>query len=210
MQIIESHETTYNGVCFKILGVEFGRRNKMLEKDIEKILITREEIDTRCKELGKELTETYKDKNPLVVGVLKGAVPFMADIVREMDCYLEIDFMDVSSYGNATVSSGEVKIVKDLDTNVEGRDMLIVEDIIDSGRTLAYLVDLFKYRKAKSVRIVTLLDKPEGRVVDIEADYIGFDVPNEFVVGYGLDYIQQYRNLPYVGVLKPSVYETKD
>jgi hypoxanthine phosphoribosyltransferase/bifunctional protein TilS/HprT len=127
-----------------------------------------------------------------------------------MDCYLELDFMDVSSYGNATVSSGEVKIIKDLDTNVEGRDMLIVEDIIDSGRTLAYLVDLFKYRKAKSVRIVTLLDKPEGRVVDIEADYIGFDVPNEFVVGYGLDYAEQYRNLPYVGVLKPSVYETKE
>lgn len=132
----------------------------------------------------------------------------MADIVREMDCYLELDFMDVSSYGNALVSSGEVKIVKDLDTNVEGRDMLIVEDIIDSGRTLAYLVDLFKYRKAKSVKIVTLLDKPEGRVVDIEADYIGFDVPNEFVVGYGLDYTEQYRNLPYVGVLKPSVYQS--
>ncbi|HPI99311.1 hypoxanthine-guanine phosphoribosyltransferase [Enterococcus sp. DIV2402] len=182
----------------------------MLEKDIEKILITREEIQSRCEELGKELTAEYADKNPLVVGVLKGAVPFMADIVREMDCYLELDFMDVSSYGNATVSSGEVKIIKDLDTNVEGRDMLIVEDIIDSGRTLAYLVDLFKYRKAKSVRIVTLLDKPEGRVVDIEADYIGFDVPNEFVVGYGLDYAEQYRNLPYVGVLKPSVYETKE
>ncbi|EOT25983.1 hypoxanthine phosphoribosyltransferase [Enterococcus saccharolyticus] len=182
----------------------------MLEKDIEKILITREEIQKRCEELGKELTDEYADKNPLVVGVLKGAVPFMADIVREMDCYLELDFMDVSSYGNATVSSGEVKIIKDLDTNVEGRDMLIVEDIIDSGRTLAYLVDLFKYRKAKSVRIVTLLDKPEGRVVDIEADYIGFDVPNEFVVGYGLDYAEQYRNLPYVGVLKPSVYETKE
>lgn len=182
----------------------------MLEKDIEKILITREEIQKRCEELGKELTDEYADKNPLVVGVLKGAVPFMADIVREMDCYLELDFMDVSSYGNATVSSGEVKIIKDLDTNVEGRDMLIVEDIIDSGRTLAYLVDLFKYRKAKSVRIVTLLDKPEGRVVDIEADYIGFDVPNEFVVGYGLDYAEQYRNLPYIGVLKPSVYETKE
>ncbi len=182
----------------------------MLEKDIEKILITREEIQKRCSELGKELTEAYTDKNPLVVGVLKGAVPFMADIVREMDCYLEMDFMDVSSYGNAMVSSGEVKIVKDLDTNVEGRDMLIVEDIIDSGRTLAYLVDLFKYRKAKSVRIVTLLDKPEGRVVEIEADYIGFDVPNEFVVGYGLDYIEQYRNLPYVGVLKPSVYQSND
>ena len=177
----------------------------MLDKDIEKILITREEIQNRCSELGKELTEIYKDKNPLVVGVLKGAVPFMADIVREMDCHLELDFMDVSSYGNATISSGEVKILKDLDTNVEGRDMLIVEDIIDSGRTLAYLVDLFKYRKAKSVKIVTLLDKPEGRVVKIDADYIGFDVPNEFVVGYGLDYAEQYRNLPYVGVLKPSV-----
>jgi hypoxanthine phosphoribosyltransferase len=180
----------------------------MLDKDIEKILITREEIQNRCSELGQELTEIYKDKNPLVVGVLKGAVPFMADIVREMDCHLELDFMDVSSYGNATVSSGEVKILKDLDTNVEGRDMLIVEDIIDSGRTLAYLVDLFKYRKAKSVKIVTLLDKPEGRVVKIDADYIGFDVPNEFVVGYGLDYAEQYRNLPYVGVLKPSVYQS--
>lgn len=116
--------------------------------------------------------------------------------------------MDVSSYGNATVSSGEVKILKDLDTNVEGRDLLIIEDIIDSGRTLSYLVDLFKYRKANSVKIATLLDKPEGRVVKIDADYIGFDVPNEFVVGYGLDYAEQYRNLPYVGVLKPRVYQS--
>lgn len=180
----------------------------MLEKDIEKVLISREEISKRCQELGATLTADYADKNPLVVGVLKGAVPFMADIIREIDAFLEIDFMDVSSYGNATVSSGEVKIVKDLDTNVEGRDLLLVEDIIDSGRTLAYLVDLFKYRKAKSVKIVTLLDKPEGRVVDIQADYVGFDVPNEFVVGYGLDYAEAYRNLPYVGVLKPEVYET--
>ena len=182
----------------------------MLEKDIEKVLVTREEINARCEELGKQLTEEYKDKNPLVIGVLKGSIHFMADVCREMDCYLELDFMDVSSYGNATVSSGEVRILKDLDTNVEGRNLLIVEDIIDSGRTLAYLVDLFKYRKAKSVKIVTLLDKPEGRVVDIEADYIGFDVPNEFVVGYGLDYAEQYRNLPYVGVLKPAVYQTAE
>lgn len=180
----------------------------MLEKDIERILISQEEIQVRCKELGKELTEIYQNTNPLVVGVLKGAVPFMADIVRSIDTYLELDFMDASSYGNATVSSGEVKIVKDLDTNVEGRDLLIVEDIIDSGRTLAYLVDLFKYRKAKSVKIVTLLDKPEGRVVNIEADYVGFNVPNEFVVGYGLDYAEAYRNLPYIGVLKPSVYQS--
>ncbi|BAK95777.1 hypoxanthine phosphoribosyltransferase [Tetragenococcus halophilus] len=181
----------------------------MLEKDIETILITQEEIHNRCEELGKELTAAYKNTQPLVVGVLKGAIPFMADIVRQMDTYIELDFMDVSSYGNATVSSGEVKIVKDLDTNVKGRDMLIVEDIIDSGRTLRYLVDLFKYRQANSVAIVTLLDKPKGRVVDIEADYIGFDVPDEFVVGYGLDFAEQYRNLPYVGVLKPSIYETK-
>ena len=180
----------------------------MLEKDIERILISQEEIQVRCKELGKELTEIYQNTNPLVVGVLKGAVPFMADVVRSIDTYLELDFMDVSSYGNATVSSGEVKIVKDLDTNVEGRDLLIVEDIIDSGRTLAYLVDLFKYRKAKSVKIVTLLDKPEGRVVNIEADYVGFNVPNEFVVGYGLDYAEAYRNLPYIGVLKPTVYQS--
>lgn len=180
----------------------------MLEKDIERVLISKEEIVARCEALGQELTTAYQDKNPLVVGVLKGSIHFMADIVREMDCYLELDFMDVSSYGNATVSSGEVKILKDLDTNVEGRDLLIVEDIIDSGRTLAYLVDLFKYRKANSVKIVTLLDKPEGRVVDIEADYVGFDVPNEFVVGYGLDYAEQYRNLPYVGVLKPAVYQS--
>ncbi|WP_159722319.1 hypoxanthine phosphoribosyltransferase [Enterococcus sp. CSURQ0835] len=180
----------------------------MLEKDIEKVLITREEIQKRSAELGAELTKEYADKNPLVVGILKGAIPFMADIVREIDTYLELDFMDVSSYGNQMVSSGEVKILKDLDTNVEGRDLLIVEDIIDSGRTLGYLVDLFKYRKANSVKIVTLLDKPEGRVVDITADYVGFNVPNEFVVGYGLDYAEAYRNLPYVGVLKPEVYQS--
>lgn len=182
----------------------------MLMNDIEKVLITKEQIAARCEELGKELQEKFAGKNPLVVGVLKGAVPFMADIIRAMDSHVEIDFMDVSSYGNALVSSGEVKIVKDLDTNVEGRDMLIVEDIIDSGRTLAYLVDLFKYRKANSITIVTLLDKPEGRAGDIEADYVGFDVPNEFVVGYGLDYCERYRNLPYVGVLKPEIYQTNE
>ena len=136
----------------------------MIEKDIEKVLISKEEILAKSAELGKQLTEEYQGKNPLVVGILKGAVPFMADLTREINTYLELDFMDVSSYGNATVSSGEVKIVKDLDTNVEGRHILIVEDIIDSGRTLAYLVDLFRYRKAASVKIVTLLDKPEGRL----------------------------------------------
>jgi hypoxanthine phosphoribosyltransferase len=142
----------------------------------------------------------------LAIGVLKGAMPFMGDLMKRIDCYVEMDFMDVSSYGNATVSSGEVKIVKDLNTSVEGRDLLIIEDIIDSGLTLSYLVDLFKYRKANSIKIVTLLDKPSGRKVDLKADYIGFEVPDAFVVGYGLDYAEKYRNLPYIGILKPSVY----
>lgn len=182
----------------------------MLEKDIEKSLYSREEIDIKTKELGQQITKDYADKNPLVIGILKGAIPFMADLIREMDMQLEMDFMDVSSYGEALVSSGEVKIIKDLDTNVAGRDLLIVEDIIDSGQTLKYLVELFKYRQAKSVKIVTLLDKPEGRVVDIYPDYSGFNVPNEFVVGFGLDYKENYRNLPFVGVLKPEIYETNN
>lgn len=130
----------------------------------------------------------------------------MADLLKHIDTYLEMDFMDVSSYGNATVSSGEVKILKDLNTSVEGRDILIIEDIIDSGLTLSYLVDLFRYRKANSIKIVTLLDKPSGRKANIQADYTGFIVPDEFVVGYGLDYCEKYRNLPYIGVLKPEVY----
>lgn len=132
----------------------------------------------------------------------------MADLIKHIDTYLEMDFMDVSSYGKSTVSSGEVKIIKDLDTSVEGRDILIIEDIIDSGLTLSYLVELFRYRKAKSIKIVTLLDKPSGRKADIKADFVGFKVPDAFVVGYGLDYAERYRNLPYIGVLKPAVYES--
>ncbi|GED20987.1 hypoxanthine phosphoribosyltransferase [Kurthia gibsonii] len=178
----------------------------MLQKDIEEVLISEEQLQEKMKELGAQLTADYQDKFPLLVGVLKGAMPFMADLMKRIDAYVEIDFMDVTSYGNATVSSGEVKIVKDLNTSVEGRDIIIIEDIIDSGLTLSYLVDLFKYRKAKSIKIVTLLDKPSGRKVKLEADYIGFDVPDAFVVGYGLDYAEKYRNLPYIGVLKKSVY----
>ncbi|MBQ0140079.1 MAG: hypoxanthine phosphoribosyltransferase [Kurthia sp.] len=178
----------------------------MLQKDIEEVLISEEQLQETIKGLGKQLTADYQDKFPLLVGVLKGAMPFMADLMKHIDAYLEIDFMDVTSYGNATVSSGEVKIVKDLNTSVEGRDILIVEDIIDSGLTLSYLVDLFKYRKAKSIKIITLLDKPTGRKVDLKSDYVGFEVPDAFVVGYGLDYAERYRNLPYIGVLKKSVY----
>ena len=181
----------------------------MLEKDILKVLVTQEEIAEAVARLGKTLTEDYKDKEVVVVGILRGAAIFMADIIRAMDCYLTIDFMDVSSYGEALQSSGEVKIVKDLDTRVEGKDILIVEDIIDTGQTLKYLVDLLHYRKANSVKVCTLLDKKERRVNNMEADYVGLDIPNEFVVGYGLDYKQEYRNLPYIGVLSPTVYESK-
>ncbi|MYL35967.1 hypoxanthine phosphoribosyltransferase [Pontibacillus yanchengensis] len=177
-----------------------------MHTDIEKVLISEEEIQSKISELASQLTEEYEGRFPLVVGVLKGAMPFMSDLLKRVETYLEMDFMDVSSYHGTTQSSGEVKIVKDLDTQVEGRDLLIIEDIIDSGLTLSYLVDLFKYRKARSIKIVTLLDKPSGRKGDVKADLAGFEVPDEFVVGYGLDYQERYRNLPYIGVLKPSVY----
>ena len=160
----------------------------MLQKDIKEVLISEEQLQEKARELGDTLTRDYEGKYPLAIGVLKGAMPFMGDLMKRFDGYVEMDFMDVSSYGNATVSSGEVKIVKDLNASVEGRDLLIIEDIIDSGLTLSYLVDLFKYRKANSIKIVTLLDKPTGRKVDLKADYIGFEVPDAFLVGYGVDY----------------------
>ena len=177
-----------------------------MHKDIEKVLITEQEIADKCVEIGKQLSQEYEGKFPLLIGVLKGATLFMADLARHMDVHVEIDFMDVSSYGSGTRSSGEVKILKDLDAKVEGRDLIIIEDIIDSGLTLSYLVDLFKYRKAKSIKIVTLLDKPAGRTANIKADVIGFEVPDAFVVGYGLDYNEKYRNLPHIGILKSEVY----
>lgn len=178
-----------------------------MKNDIKEILLSKEEIEAKVKELGRVLTNEYKDKNPLVICVLKGAAPFMMDLVREMDIALEMDFMDVSSYGNSTISSGEVKILKDLNTTVAGRDVLLVEDIIDSGLTLNYLANLFHHRQARSVKIVTLLDKPERRKVDIKPDLTGFVIPDEFVVGYGLDFAEKYRNLSYIGVLKPEVYQ---
>lgn len=177
-----------------------------MKNDIEKVLISEATLQEKIKELAAEIEKDYHDKFPLVVGILKGAMPFMSDLLKRIDAHLEMDFMDVSSYGNSTVSSGEVKIIKDLNTSVVGRDILIIEDIIDSGLTLNYLAELFLYRKAKSVRIVTLLDKPTGRKADIQSDYTGFTVPDAFVVGYGLDYAERYRNLPYIGVLKPEIY----
>ncbi|WP_018924745.1 hypoxanthine phosphoribosyltransferase [Salsuginibacillus kocurii] len=178
-----------------------------MHDEIESILISEEEILNKTKELGASITQEYEGRFPLVIGVLKGAMPFMADLTRRIETHVELDFMDVSSYGAGTVSSGEVKIVKDLDTSVQDRDILIVEDIIDSGLTLSYLVSLFHHRQANSVKIVTLLDKPEGRSVDLVPDTVGFTVPDEFVVGYGLDYAERYRNLPYIGILKPEIYK---
>lgn len=179
----------------------------MLHPDIKEVLYSEEDISEVTADLGEILTKEYEGKYPLVIGVLKGAVMFMTDLSRKMDCDLELDFMDVSSYGSGIESTGDVKILKDLDTSIEGRHVLIVEDIIDTGRTLSHLIELFRYRKAKSIKIVTLLDKKERRVVDLKADWVGINVPNEFVVGYGLDFDEKYRNLPYIGVLKEEIYK---
>lgn len=177
-----------------------------MEQGIREVLISEEEIAEKVAELSVELSEEYEDKNPILVGVLKGALPFMGDLIKSLDIFLEYDMMDVSSYGTGLVSSGEVKILKDLDSSLDGRHVIIVEDIIDTGRTLKYLKEMFYHRNAASVKIVTMLDKPSGRVVDLEADWTCFEIPDEFVVGYGLDYRENYRNLPYVGVLKKEIY----
>jgi hypoxanthine phosphoribosyltransferase len=178
-----------------------------LQNDIKEILITAEQIKEKVEQLGVQLSKEYAGRNPLVICVLKGAFIFMSDLVKEITVPMELDFMAVSSYGTSTRSSGEVKIIKDLDTSVEGREILIVEDIIDSGLTLSYLIDVLERRKVKSVKIVTLFDKPARRTVDLQADWSGFLIPDEFIVGYGLDYGEKYRNLPYIGVLKPEIYE---
>ena len=178
----------------------------MLDKDIKKILVSEEEIFEKSKELGQIIAKEYADKKPLLVGILKGSIPFMAELIKHIDAHIETVYMVVSSYHGGTESSGTVKIVKDLDNSVAGRHIIFVEDIIDTGRTLKELKELFALRQAASIKIATLLDKPEGRVVEIEPDYTCFTIPNEFVVGFGLDYDENYRNLPYVGVLKEEVY----
>ena len=178
----------------------------MLENDIKKILVSYDEITEAAKKLGAQLTKDYAGKNPILVGILKGSIPFMAELVKHIDTHIEMDFMMVSSYHGGTASSGVINIKQDVTQDIKGRHVLFVEDIIDTGQTLKNLRDMFKEREAASVKIATLLDKPEGRVVEIEADYTCFTIPNEFVVGYGLDYKENYRNLPYVGVLKEEVY----
>ena len=177
-----------------------------MKQDILKVLISEQELKAKVEELGQRISEDYRDKNLLMISILKGSVVFMADLMRAIDIHARIDFMSVSSYGAGTKTSGIVKIVKDLDIPLAGLDILIVEDILDSGLTLSYISELLQSRNPKSIRICTLLDKPERRKAEVHADYYGFRVPDEFVVGYGLDYDEKYRNLPYVGVLKPEVY----
>ena len=179
--------------------------NTMLN-DIKEVLYSEAYIDSMVKRVGAEISRDYADKNLLLVSVLKGSVVFMADLMRAITIPARIDFMCVSSYGSGTKTSGVVKIIKDLDADLTGRDVLIVEDILDTGITLSKLVPVLKMRNPGSVKICTILSKPSRRMADIEPDYCGFEVPDEFVVGYGLDYDEKYRNLPYVGVLKPEVY----
>ncbi len=174
---------------------------------VEKILVTEEQIKARIAELGAQITKDYEGKKLIVVGILKGAIVFYSDLARHIDMPMTFDFLSVSSYGNSTVSSGEIKFMKDLDQPVEGYDILIVEDIVDSGRTLSYLRKNLEARNPNSVRVCCLLDKKERREVEVEVNYVGFDIPDEFVVGYGLDFAGMYRNLPYIGVLAPSAYE---
>lgn len=178
----------------------------LIENDIERIFFSADELKAKVKELGEQITKDYEGKNPLIVGVLKGSFVFMADLSRCIDTYCDIDFMAVSSYGSGTTTTGAVKIRKDLSYDVEGRHVIIIEDILDSGVTLSYLRQYICNRHPASVSICTLLDKPARRKADISADYIGFVCPDEFIVGYGLDYAERYRNLPYIGVLKPEIY----
>ena len=173
--------------------------------DIERVLFSQEEINKAVDRLGTAITEEYRDKFPVMIGVLKGCFIFMADLVRRVQVPCQIDFMSVSSY-SGTSSTGAVKITKDLSQDIGGRHVIIVEDILDSGVTLHYLLDVLSARKPASVKIVTLLDKPARRKVDLRADYYGFECPNEFIVGYGLDYNEKYRNLPFIGVLRPELY----
>ncbi len=180
-----------------------------MKNDIKEVLLNEDELRTKIRQIGKQISCDYEGKDLLLIGVLKGSVPFMADLIKEIDIYCKIDFMAVSSYGDSTETSGVVRILKDLDYEISGKDVIIVEDIIDSGYTLQYLIKYLESRNPNSVEIACLLNKPERREVDIDVKYIGFEVPNYFLVGYGLDYAEKYRNLPFIGILKEEVYANK-
>lgn len=177
-----------------------------MRNDVKDVLFSEEEIKKKVIELGKMITKDYAGKDLIVIGVLKGANVFLSDLIRNIDIRITVDFIDVSSYGASTESSGVVKINKDLDFSIENKNILIVEDIIDTGLTLKYLLKNLRSRNPKNIKICTLLDKPERRKVDIKVDYIGFNIPDEFIVGYGIDYAEKYRNLPFVASLKEEVY----
>lgn len=181
----------------------------MMDEDIARICFTEAALKAKVAELGKRISEDYKDAEETVycVGILKGAVVFYTDLVRSITIPIHFDFMIASSYGNATSTSGSVKILKDLDFDIEGKHLIVIEDIIDSGTTMHYLMRIFRARKPKSVRLCALLSKPSRRTAEVAIDYCGFEVPDEFLVGYGLDYAGVYRNLPYIGVLKPEIYQ---
>lgn len=178
-----------------------------MNEDIERVLFTEDQINQRLDELAATLTKDYQDKCPVLVSVMTGAMIFSCDLMRRLDFKLNVDYVDVSSYASGSKSSGEVRLIQDLSYGIRGRDVLIIEDIIDSGHTLEYLDKLFAQRGANSIKICAFLDKPDRREIDVDADYVGYEVPNEFIVGYGLDYNGLYRNLPYLGILKRSVYE---
>ena len=183
-------------------------RNAGLYRDLDRILLTKEEIAEKVRELGQQITRDYEGKTPVLVCILKGASVFFADLIREIELPMTLDFMAISSYGSATKTSGVVRVLKDLDNDILGKDVIVVEDIVDSGVTLNYLKQILFQRGASSLRIATLLDKPARRKVkDLKVDYMCFDIPDAFVVGYGLDYDQKYRNLPDIGVLSPRIYE---
>lgn len=176
------------------------------ENDIERVLLTEEELQKRVREMAAQITEDYAGQEIVLICILRGSYIFMADLSRYIDRPCTVDFMAVSSYGKGSVSSGQVQITKDLSENIEGKHIIVVEDILDSGNTLYYLLQLLQARKPASIRLCTLLDKPERRVRDVKADYVGFTIPDAFVVGYGLDWAEKYRNIPFIGILKPEVY----
>jgi len=179
----------------------------MLERDIERVLVSQEEIQAIAKRLGAQITKDYQGRKPMIIGLLKGCLPFMSELIKNIDLYCEIELMGVASYHGGVSSSGDVKITKDLDASVKDKDVLIAEDIVDTAKTIDIIRRLLLYRGARSVEVVTLLDKPSGRIIEFQPKYVGTTIPKEFVVGFGLDYEEYYRNLPYVGVLKQSVYK---
>ena len=178
-----------------------------MKQDIQEILFSEEVLTKRIKELASKINKDYEGKDLVVVGILKGSVIFAAELIKNISIHCEIDFMAVSSYGNSTETSGVVRILKDLDNNIEGKDILVVEDIVDTGVTLTYLLKYLQARKANSIEIISLLNKEARRTSNLEVKYIGFEVPDGFIVGYGIDYAEKYRNLPFIGILKPEIYE---